>query len=106
SLMFDLIEQGKNIEPNKLINHLDDESISQIICESTLLPQISPLNKENVINDCVQRLKFERLRIKKHHLHEQIKTAQALGDEAKLHRLMQEFHCLIKERQDKVYESR
>ncbi|MDP3731689.1 MAG: DNA primase [Candidatus Omnitrophota bacterium] len=96
SLMFDLIEQGKNIEPNKLINHLDDESISQIICESTLLPQISPENKENVINDCVQRLKNERLRIKKHHLHEKIKTAQASGEEAELHRLMQEFHCLIK----------
>ena len=104
SLLFDLIEQGKNIEPNKLINYLNDDSISQIICESTLLPQISSENKENVINDCIQRLKNERLRIKKEHLHEQIKTAQASGEEEKLNRLMQEFHCLIKERQDKINE--
>ena len=98
SLMFDLIGQGKNIEPNKLINYLDDESISQIICESTLSPQIPEQNKENIINDCIQRLKNERLKIKKQRLHEQIKTAQTLGDEEKLHRLMQEFDCLIKER--------
>jgi len=98
SLMFDLIEQGKNIEPNKLINYFNDEATSQVICESTLLPQISSENKENVINDCIMRLKNERLRIKKQHLHEQIKTAEGLGDEEKLHRLMQEFHCLIKER--------
>jgi len=95
SLMFDLIEQGKNIEPNKLINYLDDESISQIICESTLLPQIPSQNRENVVNDCIMRLKNERVRTKKLHLHEQIKTAEGLGDEENLHRLMQEFHCLI-----------
>jgi DNA primase len=106
SLMFDLIEQGKNIEPNKLINYLNDDSTSQIICESTLLPQISSENKENVINDCIQRLKNERLRIKKEHLHEQIKTAEGLGEEEKLNRLMQEFHCLIKERQDKINEEK
>lgn len=96
SLMFNLIEQGKNIEPNRLINYLNDDSISQIICESTLLPEIPSENKENIINDCIQRLKNARLRTKKQHLHEQIKTAQTLGDEEKLHRLMQEFHCLIK----------
>ena len=106
SLMFDLIEQGKNIEPNKLINYLDDESSSQIICESTLLPQIPSQNKENVVNDCIMRLKNDRVRTKKLHLHEQIKTAEGLGDEENLHRLMQEFHCLIKERQDKTNEEK
>ncbi|MFH1269813.1 MAG: DNA primase [Candidatus Omnitrophota bacterium] len=98
SLMFELMEQGKNIEPNKLINYLNDNSISQIICESTLLPEISAQNKENIINDCITRLKNERLKNKKQRLHEQIKTAQESGDEEGLHRLMQEFHCLIKER--------
>lgn len=98
SLMFDLIEQGKNIEPNKLINYLNDEAISRVICESTLLPEVSSQNRENIIDDCIRRLKSERLKNKKQRLHEQIKTAQALKDEEKLHRLMQEFHCLIKER--------
>ncbi len=98
SIMFDLIGQGKNIEPNKLISHLNDEAVSQVICESTLLPEVPAQHKENIINDCIRRLKSERLKAKKQHLHEQIKTAQALRDEEKLHRLMQEFHCLINER--------
>ncbi|MDD4894698.1 MAG: DNA primase [Candidatus Omnitrophica bacterium] len=97
SLMFDLLEQGKNIEPNKLISHLNDEVMSQVICESTMLPQVPEKNKENIINDCICRLKNERLKVKKQRLHEQIKTAQESRDEEKLDRLMQEFHCLIKE---------
>ncbi len=96
--MFDLIEQGKNIEPNKLINYLNDEDISRVICESALLPEVSSQNREDIIDDCIRRLKSERLKVKKQRLHEQIKTAQALKDEEKVHRLMQEFHCLIKER--------
>jgi len=102
SLMFDLIEQGKNIEPNKLINYLDDEASAQVICESTLLPEVPSQNKEHIINDCIKRLKNERLRIRKQRLHEQIKTAEDLGDEEKLNRLMQEFHGLIKERSNEA----
>jgi len=98
SLMFDLIKQGKNIEPNNLINYLGGDVISEVICESALLPEVSAQNKENIVDDCIQRLKNERLRLKKQHLHEQITTAQAQGDQEQLHRLMQEFHCLIKER--------
>jgi replicative DNA helicase len=98
SLMFNLIEQGKNIEPNKLINHFNDEAVAQVICESTLMPQVPAKNKEDVVNDCIQRLKNEKIKTRKHHLHEQIKTAQASKDDVGLRRLMQEFHCLIKER--------
>ncbi|MDD4980533.1 MAG: DNA primase [Candidatus Omnitrophica bacterium] len=98
SLMFELMEQGKGIEPSKLINHLHDKNIAQVICESTLLPRIPSENKENIINDCIQRIKGERLKLRKQRLHEQIKAAQALRDEKQLHRLTQEFHSLIKER--------
>lgn len=98
SLMFDLVDQGKNIEPNKLINYLDDETMAQVICESTLLPEISSPNKENVIDDCIKRIKGERLKIKKQRLHEEIKEAQTLRDEGKLRILMEQFHGLIKGR--------
>ena len=96
SIMFDLMEQGKNIEPNKLISHLDDEGISQFICESAFLPQVSEQNKERVVDDCIQRLKKEKLKLKKQQLHEEIKSAQDLKDEERLHRLMREFHHLTK----------
>lgn len=97
SIMFDLLEQGKDITPHKLINYLEDEDISQLICESTFLPEISGQNKEKVIDDCIRRLKSERLRHKRQRLHEEIKTAQHLGDDERLHRLMREFHHLVKQ---------
>jgi DNA primase len=97
SIMFDLMEQGKVIELNTLINNVAEEDISQLICESAFL-DISSQNKEKVIDDCIQRLKSERLKVKKQHLHDQIKTAQASGDEPRLHRLIEEFHHLIKKR--------
>lgn len=99
SVMFDLATQGKNIEPHLLINYLGDGDVSQIVCESMFMPEdLSAQDKERVVDDCIQRLKNKRLRLKRQHLHEQIKTAQNLGDEEGLHRLMEEFHYLIKKR--------
>jgi len=102
SVMFDLIEQGKDIAPNKLINYLQGEDISQVMCESMFMPEALNQNREEVIDDCVQRLKSERLRIKKQHLHEEIKTAQHLGDEERLHRLVEEFHHLVTSKSTKT----
>jgi DNA primase len=96
SIMFDLIEQGKNIEPSNIMNYLDDESVLQVICESTFLPEVSNEHREKIIDDCIKRLKSERLRLKKQDLHDQIKMAQHLGDEEKLQRLIHEFDRLIK----------
>jgi len=98
SIMFELNGQGKNIETNKLINRIDDETVSRFIRESALLPEVSEQNKDIIIDDCVRRLKNDRLKAKKQELHERIKAAQLSQDEDKLQRLMREFHCLIKER--------
>ena len=98
SIMFDLMEQGKNVEPRILMNYLNEEDISQVICESVFLPEeLSAQNKEKIVNDCIRRVKKEKLKIKKQRLHEQIKTAQHLGDEERLNRLVEEFHHLIKQ---------
>jgi replicative DNA helicase len=99
SAMFDLAEQGRAIEPKSLMNHLKDEDFSRIICESMFLPDnLSGLHKEKVIDDCVQRLKEQKLKLRKQHLHEQIVSAQHSGDEERLNKLMEEFHYLIKKR--------
>ena len=102
SVMFDLMEQGKNIETSNLINYLNDTDTLQVICESTFLPEISAQNKDRVIDDCIQRLKSEKLKFKKQQLHDQIKTAQHLGDEEKLHRLMREFQHLTKKSESRI----
>ncbi|MCM8797138.1 MAG: DNA primase [Candidatus Omnitrophica bacterium] len=97
SVMFELISQGKNIEPRLLIDYLEDNEISEIIGESTFLPEeLSGQDKERVVRDCIQRLKDEKLRLRRQHLHEQIKTAQDSGDNERLQQLVKEFHALIK----------
>jgi len=96
SIMFDLVAQGKKIEPNLLAGHLGEEDILQVICESTFLPDVSYQDKDKIVDDCIQRLKKQRLQLKRQNLHEQIKDAQHSGDEERLHRLLEEFQFLIK----------
>jgi DNA primase len=100
SLMFDLLEQGKSVEPNRLMNHLEDEEIMQVICETTFLPEVSTQNKEEVVEDCIRRLKTQKVKLKRQQLHDQIKLAQHLGDEEKLQSLIREFDNLIKISED------
>jgi DNA primase len=97
SMMFDLTEQGRSIEPNALMNHFNEEDISQVLCESVFLPEdLSGQDKEKMINDCILRLKSEKLKNKRHELHNRIAAAQGLGDDKEVYSLMQEFHDLIK----------
>lgn len=98
SIMFDLIDQGKQVGPKDLMNHLGDD-ISELVCESVFLPQdLSEGHKEKVVDNCIQRMKHERLKSKRQSLHEQIKSAQHSGNEQRLTSLMEEFHCLIKKK--------
>ncbi|MBP7216435.1 MAG: DNA primase [Candidatus Omnitrophica bacterium] len=96
STIFDLLQQGKDIETSKVMNYIDGDDAAQLICESTLLPEVPEQDKDKVIADCIQRLKHDRLKLKRAHLHEQIKHAQDAGDEELLQRLTQEFHSLMK----------
>jgi len=102
SIMFDLVDQGKAVEPQILMNHLGDD-ISELVCESVFLPPAaSESHKERVVDNCIQRMKSDRMKLERERLHEQIKAAQALGDNETLKRLTEEFHCLIKKKAGKV----
>ena len=97
SILFDLASQGKNLEPNFLMEYFQDSDISTLVCESVFAENNeSKQHKEKVVSDCINRLKAEKLRLKKHYLHEQIKLAQSLGEEDKLQKLMEEFQYLAK----------
>jgi len=98
SVMFDLLGQGKNIEPNLLMNYLGEEDVNQVVGESMFLPEVSLKDREKVVDECIHRIKFEKIKLKKQDLHDQIEVAQNTGDEEKLHRLVEEFHSLIKKR--------
>ena len=98
SVMFNLMEQGREVKPQILMNHLD-EDVSSLICEQEFIPDgLSIEHKERMADDCLKRIKDERLRAIRQRLHEEIKIAQHAGDEARLNSLVEEFHALIKKR--------
>ncbi|MDD5128382.1 MAG: DNA primase [Candidatus Omnitrophica bacterium] len=96
SVMHDLFTQGKNIEPSILMNYLSEDDVSQLVCESMFMPELAGQDREKAVNDCIARIKVQRLKSQREHLHIQIKSAQSLGDEQKLNSLIKEFHNLIK----------
>ena len=96
SLMFNLIEEGKEVKPQNLMNYLGDD-ISHLICESDFLPEgMSLEHKERMVDDCLKRLKNDKAKVIRERLHEEIKIAQHSGDEGRLNKLIEEFHSLIK----------
>jgi hypothetical protein len=60
------------------------------------MPALTEQTREKAVNDCIARIKVQRLRSRREYLHIQIKSAQSLGDDGKLNSLIQEFHNLIK----------
>jgi DNA primase len=96
SLMHDLVSQGKNIEPSVLMNYFSEDDASSLVCETMFMPALTGQEREKAVNDCIRRIKVQRLKSRREHLHIQIKSAQSLGDQQKLDSLIQEFHNLIK----------
>ena len=96
SLLFDLVGEGKHIDPRSVVNYLEDESSIKMVCESAFSFEYPQDQKEKVVDDCIQRLKHQKLKNKKQVLHEAIKSAQSAGDQEELQRLVQEFDELIK----------
>ncbi|MFH0828075.1 MAG: DNA primase [Candidatus Omnitrophota bacterium] len=97
STMFELVGQGKNCSTHNLINYLGEENLSCIVCESTFTPEVSSLEKEKVVNDCITRLKKNSLQIKRKKMQESIRIAEEKGNEEELNKLKLEFNCLIKQ---------
>jgi len=95
--VFELSDKGSAIEPSFLMDHLGQEDISRLICESVFLPEeLSGQDREKLFDDCLLRLKQEKAKTKRLRLHEEIKTAQGAGDQEKLRLLLEEFHLLVK----------
>jgi DNA primase len=96
SVMHDLFSQGKSIEPKILMNYFNEDEASQLVCESMFMPEFDGKDRERAVNDCISRIKVQRLKSQREHLHMQIKSAQSCGDEQRLNNLMKEFYNLIK----------
>lgn len=91
-----LVLEGKNIEPSILMNYFNEDDAKQLVCETMFMPAILEEEREKALNDCIARIKIQRLKSKREYLHVQIKSAQNMGDEQRLNSLIQEFHNLMK----------
>ena len=96
SMMQDLVLQGKNIQPSLLMNYFSEDDTNQLVCETMFMPDLNNHEREKAVNDCIRRIKVNRLKSRREFLEGQIKNAQVLGDEQKLNSLIWEFHNLIK----------
>jgi DNA primase len=95
SVICDLISQGQDIHPNRLIGYLNDPGSVAIVSELLAVDDEYPLrDSEKILQDCVDRIKKRRLSSKCELLQKQIKIAQQQGDHAQLNRLVEEFRDL------------
>ena len=99
SLICDLCSQGKVIEPKYLIGYLDDQESAFLISElSTVDNEFPQKDMEEVINDCIIRIKKQSLNSRCQYLQKQIKLAQQQGEHEHLDHLVAEFRDLCQKR--------
>jgi DNA primase len=96
--IFNFFLEGKECKPNILMNYLDDNEAINIISELATMEIHDCPNKEKLIDDCVKRLKRDKVLYRCQELHRQIRDAQALGDHDHLNNLICEYNTLIKKR--------
>jgi DNA primase len=95
SLICDLFSQGQAIEPHRLIGYLNDRESASLVSELLAVDDEFPhSDTEMVLNDCVSRIKKQRLNLRCQSLQEQIKIAQRQGNHQQLNRLITEFRDL------------
>jgi len=96
SIMFDLISEGKKVEANKIMGHLEDHQMQQCISESVFGSEVAEENKTRIVDDCIRLIKNKREISTRQRLQGEIHRAEASGDQETVVRLREEFCNLIK----------
>lgn len=98
AFIYDFFEKKKELKPCMLMHYLDDEDAINIIAQLASLDIHNCQNKEKLIEDCVHRMKRDKVLRKCHELQKEIQRAQSEGREKKLQDLLLEYNLLIKQR--------
>lgn len=97
SILFDLAGKGKDVELNKLIHNFTDAESLRFICGSAFDLDVPADNMENVVNDCIKRIKQRKIVHDRLRLQDEISIAEKSGNEDRLNQLRAEFCQLLKE---------
>jgi DNA primase len=95
--IFDFFAKGQECKPNILMNYIDDEEAINLISELSALEIHDCPDKEKLIEDCVKRLKRDKILYLRHEIHKEILAAQKIGDDEAVNRLMRQLDNLNKE---------
>ncbi|MFH1692323.1 MAG: DNA primase [Candidatus Omnitrophota bacterium] len=96
--IFNFFSEGKIYKPNILMNYLGDDKAITLISELTALEIHDGANREKLIEDCVKRLKKDKINHLCEDMQKQIQTAQKIGDEKILNQLISQYSSLLKQR--------
>jgi len=97
-LVFSLNDTYSHLKPHQIINYLEDPNcknlISELVSDETLYYDND--SRDNILQDCIKRIKINSNRLKCQNLHIRIKNAQSKEDIENVNRLKEEFNMLIK----------
>ncbi len=94
--IFDMAELKKEINPARLINHMNNNGTAAIlISEAVNLAEIMG-DKDKALGDCIARMKKDNVKSRLEELRARIKEAHDSNDEETLKGLMMEYGSLIK----------
>lgn len=88
--IFESIAQGRSYDPSRLMSHVGDDDVSQLISRLLARPD-EFLDRMKVASDCIERMREARSARKRAFLQREIKLAEVAGDEAKVMELLREF---------------
>ena len=97
SKIFDLCEQGIEINSAVLINSFKDQEMQNMISRLMANDATTVGDKRKMHSDYMNRMKKDRKKLRMKILQEQIGEAERDGDQSKLDALLKEYNHLIKE---------
>ncbi|MFZ5800445.1 MAG: DNA primase [Candidatus Omnitrophota bacterium] len=95
-LILKFCAQGIKVSPSKLISCTDDEIASRAISRLCAEEVEYHEDKEKIFEECVERLRQERIKERCKRLQNAIRLAETSGEGEKLLQLIQEYNHLIK----------
>ncbi len=94
--IYELFDMGKQINLSNIMNGINDQQVLQKISGIMAAEDILVGDRKKIHRDCLERLKKDRLKSIRQDLHQQIRQAEAAGDQSRLNELKEKFNQLIK----------
>ncbi len=97
SKIYDVYTKEKIINVPRFVHTLPEKRSQELVCELMQEGQIISGDNEKVYQDCVKRIKNDKIRLKRKELVEKIRESERKGDQHALEQLKEEFNTLIKQ---------